>query len=387
MPADKHDMTTKPKSEPERDPSLSSTDSSAEPEPEPEQFLPEHTAVQKRKGGRKPIYATSEERKQRNRQAQAAFRERRTEYIKQLEATIKHHEESLQNLQQSHRSAADECLMLRYKNSLLERILLEKGIDVQAELNAKGDYGQPGTPAVPGPGPAPAPGPAAHAPAVQRAIMNRHQQARRSMAGVSVNTKLEMPNTMVPQGASPQLQPTPPSQTSSPSSVSQSFAVQGTMTPPVSDVPLQQQRQAPPRPGSGVVRTTSAPHAHAAPPMINSPEQEYDAQVDMIDDADPTENDPSAGPGPYPQPFAPHHYTPRVPQHPGVSAGQAQPQAEAQLTQAGEGGPAGQGQAQNFANVGELYGQPDLGTNDDQFGLWQSMTFPTPFSFPPSSMR
>lgn len=73
------------------------------------------------------IYATSEERKQRNRQAQAAFRERRTEYIKQLETTIKHHEETLQSLQQSHRSAADECLMLRYKNSLLERILLEKG--------------------------------------------------------------------------------------------------------------------------------------------------------------------------------------------------------------------------------------------------------------------
>lgn len=78
-------------------------------------------------GKHKKIYATSEERKQRNRQAQAAFRERRTEYIKQLEQTIKHHEETLQNLQQSHRSAADECLMLRYKNSLLERILLEKG--------------------------------------------------------------------------------------------------------------------------------------------------------------------------------------------------------------------------------------------------------------------
>ena len=74
------------------------------------------------------IYATSEERKQRNRQAQAAFRERRTEYIKQLENTIKRHEETQQTLQQSHRSAADECLMLRYKNSLLERILLEKGI-------------------------------------------------------------------------------------------------------------------------------------------------------------------------------------------------------------------------------------------------------------------
>jgi hypothetical protein len=73
------------------------------------------------------IYATSEERKQRNRQAQAAFRERRTEYIKQLESTIKRNEDSLQSLQQSHRTAADECLMLRYKNSLLERILLEKG--------------------------------------------------------------------------------------------------------------------------------------------------------------------------------------------------------------------------------------------------------------------
>jgi hypothetical protein len=73
------------------------------------------------------IYATSEERKQRNRQAQAAFRERRTEYIKQLETTIQRHEETLQTLQQSHRNAADECLMLRYKNSLLERILLEKG--------------------------------------------------------------------------------------------------------------------------------------------------------------------------------------------------------------------------------------------------------------------
>ena len=77
---------------------------------------------------RTKIYATSEERKQRNRQAQAAFRERRTEYIKQLENTIKIHEDTLQNLQQSHRQAADECLMLRYKNSLLERVLLEKGM-------------------------------------------------------------------------------------------------------------------------------------------------------------------------------------------------------------------------------------------------------------------
>jgi hypothetical protein len=46
---------------------------------------------------------------------------------KQLEETIRVHEINLHNLQTAHRSAADECLMLRYKNSLLERILLEKG--------------------------------------------------------------------------------------------------------------------------------------------------------------------------------------------------------------------------------------------------------------------
>jgi len=71
--------------------------------------------------------ATSEERNQRNRKAQAAFRERRPENIKQLEMIAKRHEDTLQKLHQSHRNSADECLMLRYKSSLLERILLENG--------------------------------------------------------------------------------------------------------------------------------------------------------------------------------------------------------------------------------------------------------------------
>lgn len=130
-----------------RDDSDVSLDSTPERDHNPS-GQPGHGASQdgqqpKRKGGRKPvrtiphlqpsltytfqIYATSEERKQRNRQAQAAFRERRTEYIKQLEETIRVHESNLHNLQSAHRTAADECLMLRYKNSLLERILLEKG--------------------------------------------------------------------------------------------------------------------------------------------------------------------------------------------------------------------------------------------------------------------
>lgn len=189
----------------------------------------ENTAQQKRKGGRKPIYATSEERKQRNRQAQAAFRERRTEYIKQLEETIRVHETNLHNLQTAHRSAADECLMLRYKNSLLERILLEKGIDVQAELRAK-----TGSPHL---GPTHMPQNMAQAPTVQRAIMNRHHQARRSNS--SIAPKLE-PGAPL---QSPQSRPTPSSHASSPTSNSPGFGHQGVMTPPASETQMQFQQQ------------------------------------------------------------------------------------------------------------------------------------------------
>lgn len=93
----------------------------------------------------------------------AAFRERRTEYIKHLEATIKYHEETLATLQQSSRSAADEVLMLRYKNSLLERILLEKRIDVHAELKAFTQNDSPtAVPSLP-----------PHPPHVQRALNQR----------------------------------------------------------------------------------------------------------------------------------------------------------------------------------------------------------------------
>lgn len=198
------------------------------PTPEAETGAPQENAgQQKRKGGRKPIYATSEERKQRNRQAQAAFRERRTEYIKQLEETIRVHETNLHNLQTAHRSAADECLMLRYKNSLLERILLEKGIDVQAELRAK-----TGSPHL---GPTHMPQTMAQ-PTVQRAIMNRHHQARRSNS--SIAPKLE-PGVI----QSPQTRPTPPSHVSSPTSNSPGFHNPGVLTPPASDAQMHYQQQ------------------------------------------------------------------------------------------------------------------------------------------------
>src|SRR5271156_441087 len=73
------------------------------------------------------IYATLEERKERNRQAQATFRERRIVYVAQLEKTIQEQRDELHRLQNACSSATDERLNLKYKNSLLERILLEKG--------------------------------------------------------------------------------------------------------------------------------------------------------------------------------------------------------------------------------------------------------------------
>ena len=69
----------------------------------------------------------SEVRKQRNRQAQAAFRGRRIEYIKELENIIQAHKVHFHKMQTAQQTATDECWMLRYKNALLERILFEKG--------------------------------------------------------------------------------------------------------------------------------------------------------------------------------------------------------------------------------------------------------------------
>ncbi|KAK5135431.1 hypothetical protein LTR08_005219 [Meristemomyces frigidus] len=222
----------------------SSIESTPEPDALPEISQEPAAQPQKRKGGRKPIYATSEERKQRNRQAQAAFRERRTEYIKQLEATIKQNEDSLSTLQQSHRTAADECLMLRYKNSLLERILLEKGIDVQAELRIK-----TGSPVLP-------PGyvhqaanvPQSHAPQppLQRAAVRR-QHARRS-GGQVLLPQLAPGQPDLDTGflnTSPQGHPTPSSHSSSPTNVSNQSPMtvqQGGMTPPTSAMLAQQQQ-------------------------------------------------------------------------------------------------------------------------------------------------
>lgn len=102
--------------------------------------------------------------------------------------------------------------MLRYKNSLLERILLEKGIDVQAELQAK--TGSPNL------GPTHMPQNMVQPPPIQRAILNRHH-SRRSAS--SIAPKLEPGAGSLPQPmhgmqnvASPSSRPTPPSHAASP---------------------------------------------------------------------------------------------------------------------------------------------------------------------------
>lgn len=136
--------------------------------------------------------------------------------------------------------------MLRYKNSLLERILLEKGrsdiryarlalmvagIDVQAELKSKE---------------LPAPGNLIHRQPkpIQRTAIHRQQQLQRSnSASTCLIPPLRMPAPMIPNH-SPRSQPTPTSQTSSPTSAqSPGFAIQGGIHSPHTSFHAQHQRQ------------------------------------------------------------------------------------------------------------------------------------------------
>ncbi|RFU24849.1 hypothetical protein B7463_g11479, partial [Scytalidium lignicola] len=374
--------------EPVREGSDDSMDST--PETETAGAPQEPQSQQKRKGGRKPIYATSEERKQRNRQAQAAFRERRTEYIKQLEETIRVHETNLHNLQTAHRSAADECLMLRYKNSLLERILLEKGIDVQAELRAK-----TGSPHL---------GPThvtqVPQPTVQRAIMNRHHQARRSNS--SIAPKIE-PGVLPHTHQSPQSRPTPSSHASSPTAQSPAFANQGVMTPPASESQIQHQQRlhatksqqqahglqtsgglmvntgvggsalGQKLPGSSGAGAPSSTPVTAATGVRRT--NRYGRRQD------PSE---AAGPGPYPESFGAQQQQQQQQQPP--------PQLNPRSPQGHQGPmhglPVGtNSQQQGFGSMSQLLDPYDPMLDMDPFGLSASMQFPTQFSFDTSSMR
>lgn len=106
------------------------------------------------------------------------------------------------------------------------------GIDVQAELRAK-----TGSPHL---GPTHMAPNISQPPTIQRAIMNRHHQARRSNSAIA--PKLE-PGVAMHSNQSPPLQPTPSSHIPSPTSTSSAFGTGGVMTPPTSDSQFQHQQQ------------------------------------------------------------------------------------------------------------------------------------------------
>lgn len=98
-----------------------------------------------------------------------------------------------------------------------------------------------------------------------------------------------------------------------------------------------------------------------------STEQEYESQADMVDDQEPSE---TAGPGPYPAPFA--QLAPLSSRHQGVH--------QQQMHQAGDNGP-------QFSSMTQLLDPYDPMLDMDPFGLSASMHFPTQFTFDTSSMR
>ncbi|KAH8879122.1 hypothetical protein GQ53DRAFT_672715 [Thozetella sp. PMI_491] len=375
----------------------------------PSTTTPQENQQPKRKGGRKPIYATSEERKQRNRQAQAAFRERRTEYIKQLEEAIRTHEQNLANLQAAHRNAADECLMLRYKNSLLERILLEKGIDVQAELRAK-----TGSPTL---GPTHLPQPLVQPPTYPRALLNRHHSRR---SNSSIAPKLEPgaispippPGSAHPSAASPKTGTTPSSHSASPGATT-SYGSQHGASPASSDQVTPHVRRANIPPGS--MKAPPPPHAAPLPPLaaqrrmqmsglqhstaqarghpaspaapfyqspayqnhIEQLEQEYDAAADLMDESGEAPDTPNA-PGQYPTFGEQPHLSLSSP----VTTGAPATGHHVAGLQAMDSAAQSHGGA--YPSMTQLL---DPRYDFDPFGLSASMAFPTSFSFDTSNMR
>ena len=106
--------------------------------------------------------------------------------------------------------------------------------------------------------------PAPHQPSpIQRAVMNRHTQARRSASGIiRSNPAQPSPSCSLPK-QSPRLQPTPPSQAISPTTLRSPVGlVQGGMTSSGVDLRAQQQQQ--PRPNSRI------PPSHMPPSISTS---------------------------------------------------------------------------------------------------------------------
>jgi hypothetical protein len=108
-PTPESDFSTSPQS-----PRFSDPNHSAEIPP---------TTPQRRKAGRKPLYKTAQERRDRNRRAQLAFRARRSDYLSRLEETCRSLETVVMELQESNRAANDALARERSQVKYLQRIL------------------------------------------------------------------------------------------------------------------------------------------------------------------------------------------------------------------------------------------------------------------------
>jgi len=254
----------------------------------------------------------------------------------------------------------------------------------------------------------------AQPPTVQRAIMNRHNQARRMNSNIAPKIEPGVGPTThgsVNSNPSPQSRPTPTSHHSSPTSNSPSYSAQGVMTPPGSEPQMQPQRinytlkpqmpQGMPQgsapttyPGQGMVPAMKGQggdgtagiggvSSYYAPAPFHSHieqlEQEYDAHTNILDDH---ESSGPAGPGPYPQ-----QYASQMTQNRGRQPPQQQPQPQ----QVG-GGPQQQiprsgSNVPGFVPVPQPPDPYDPMIDMDPFGLSASMHFPTQFSFDTSATR
>ncbi len=140
---------------------------------------------------------------------------------------------------------------------------------MQAELKSKTENSH-----IP---PSSAPPSTAHQPSpIQRAVMNRHTQARRSASGIIISPSHAHPSpTSAIKNPSPRLQPTPPSQTISPTITKSPVSlVQGGMTLPGVDMQAQRQQQPPrrarvPPPQPPSISTSMVGHNVQAPMPYN----------------------------------------------------------------------------------------------------------------------
>jgi hypothetical protein len=94
-------------------------------------------SLKRKQGGRHRIFS-NEQRKDRNRLAQAAFRERRSQYTKELESAIEDLEKIITELQESNRATSHQLDEVKEENDNLRQLSLTvilENRNLQSKLN------------------------------------------------------------------------------------------------------------------------------------------------------------------------------------------------------------------------------------------------------------